>query len=142
MVLHREKPNVQTFTFYFISIVVFFIISFLIPSDILVNFWARDLPPLSGELKFVYNFLIFLLCLHALWERKPAGDSPLQAHMMYLHSNPLLYCPQGLMKYLFITRWVSYNSLSFLRNLLCITWFCSSIGFGGRISAFLTGFLW
>lgn len=138
----REKPIVQTFSFYFASLLILLAISFILPSNMLVNFWARDLPPLTGGLKFLYHLLIFLLCIHAYWERKPAGDSPLQAPLMYKHSNPLVFCPQGLMKYLGMAHWVNYNILNILRNMLVIAWFCTAIGFGGRISAITTGILW
>lgn len=139
----RDKPQIQTLSFYLISILIFVGITFfLIPSEMLVRFWAMDLPPLSGELKFAYHLLIFLLCIQAYWERKPCGDSPLQVPLMYQHSNPLVFTPQGIMKHLGQVHWANYTVLKLLRDLLVVSWFCAAIGFGGRISSILTGILW
>eukprot|EP01091_Cochliopodium_minus_P015848 TRINITY_DN5745_c0_g1_i1.p2 TRINITY_DN5745_c0_g1~~TRINITY_DN5745_c0_g1_i1.p2 ORF type:complete len:463 (+),score=96.39 TRINITY_DN5745_c0_g1_i1:1862-3250(+) len=61
---------------------------------------------------------------------------------MYQHSNPLVFSPQGLMKHLGMVHWVNYNLLTLLRNMLMVSWFCAAIGFGGRVSAIITGVMW
>jgi hypothetical protein len=107
-------------------------------NKLVIDFWTRDLPPLSGPTRILLYSGIFMIAYFSYLARPVLGDSPLQAVELYDYTLKQFFSYEGAMK-LLPNKFLSLNKLKFIRGILVVGFAFCVLGLGGTIGPIMVG---